>query len=191
MRALEAITTLAAMPGTIRLGALLALLTTVAVLSGCGSDEVSGEIPADKAPALRAALEGVSTAIATDCVEAQQRAQEFEQAVNALPQDPSGELKPPLQDAAKNLRTLVDVQCAAPAEPGTTPSTATTTPTSTTPTTSSTETTSTETTSTDTGTTSTGQTEPPGNGPPGGEPPGNGPPDDGGTGGTGSGGTDG
>ena len=178
------VTTLAAMPGTKRLAASLALLAAVAALSGCGSDEVSGEIPAKNAGDLNAALDDVSAAIASqDCVSAGDAADAFVAAVNQLPQDPSGELKPELQRAGDNLRTLVSDEC---------PSTGTTQTTDTQPTTtqettpSTTEETETSTTTEETQTTTTTTTEETtsgGGGPPGGVPPGQ----DGGTGGSGPG----
>lgn len=180
------VTTLAAMPGTKRLAASLALLAAVAALSGCGSDEVSGEIPAEDALALNEALDGVSASIEADCDQAQEYAQDFVDAVNELPQDPSGELKPELQNAGDHLRTLVATECAA--EPPATTQSTTTTTTSTPTETSTTETSTTDTSTTETSTsttTSTDETTPPGNGN-GGGPPDGGPPGNDGTGGTGS-----
>jgi len=185
-----AITRLAAMPGTNRLPPFLALLFVLAALSGCGSDEISGEIPPDDAAELKSALAGVRAEIEAGCTDpdqAQAQAQAFVNAVNALPEDPSAGLKPELQDAADHLRTLVDSECASTEPPTTTQSTTPTTPTTSAETsTSDTSTTETSTTSTST-TTSTDEPPPPGNGngPPGDGPPG--PPGDGGTGGTGGG----
>jgi hypothetical protein len=192
---MEAITRLAAMPGTNRLRALLGLLAAVAALSGCGSDEISGEIPQENAADLNDALAAVRTATEEsppDCGGAAVGAKQFVDAVNALPADPAAELKAELQDAGENLRTLVEQQCAAteptgpsgtqPQETSPTTSTTTTTTPTTTDTTDTTDTTTTGT------TTSTDETQPPGDGN-GGGPPGGGPPGDGGTGGTGGGGT--
>jgi hypothetical protein len=178
------------MPGTIRLGALLALLAVAMALPGCGSDEVSGEIPADNAADLNSALASVRENIETippDCAEAADQADEFVDAVNQLPLDAGEELKAELRAAGDNLRTLVSDECT---------STGTTTTTEPPPTSSTTEetesTTTDETTATTTTTDETPPDEngggPPGGGPPGGGPPGGGPPgQDGGTGGTGSG----
>ncbi|HXE98844.1 MAG TPA: hypothetical protein VN458_00700 [Solirubrobacterales bacterium] len=173
------------MPGITKLPSLLALLAILAVLPGCGSDEISGEIPPANATVLNDALDGVSTAIADqDCETAASRADEFVNAVNALPANPSADLKPELQAAGDNLRTLVSDECATtePTQPTHTQQPTTSSTTSTT--TSSTEETDTTTTST---TTSTDETEPPGNGqgqgPGSGGPPGQG--TDGGTGDTG------
>jgi hypothetical protein len=178
------VTRLAAMPGITRLPPLLVLLAILAVLPGCGSDDISGEIPQVNATALNQALDGVSSAIATgNCEAAASQAEAFDSAVNRLPADPSADLKPELQDAADNLRTLVDTECVSTetTQPTSTQqetsSTSSTTPT----TTSSTE--ETDTTTTDT-TTSTGETAPPANGQ---GPGGGGPPGHGGTGGTGGG----
>jgi hypothetical protein len=172
------------MPGTIRLGALLALLAVAMALPGCGSDEVSGEIPADNAADLKSALADVRLEIEAGCTDpdqAREQAQAFVDEVNRLPADPSGELKTELQEAADHLRNLVDSECASTEPPTTTQSTAATTDASTTTSstedTTTTEPTTTDTTATDT-TTSTDDAPPPGDGH------GNGP-GDGGTGGTG------
>ncbi|MEK6326611.1 MAG: hypothetical protein AABM66_03670 [Actinomycetota bacterium] len=175
------------MPGTKRLGALLALVAAVVAVSGCGSDEISGEIPTENATRLNAALAGVRTAVdsgPTGCQQAADQTDLFVYEVNRLPADPSAELKAELQAAGDHLRALVDNECALTEPPTTTSITTSTTSTSTP---STTETSTTDTSTTDTTTTSTDQTQPPGNGngngPPGGVPPGQ----DGGTGGTGSG----
>jgi hypothetical protein len=177
------------MPGTNRLPPLLALLFVLAALSGCGSDEISGEIPPDNAPELNAALDAVRTATESsppDCEGAALGAKQFVDAVNALPADPAAELKAELQDAGENLRALVDQQCAAtePTGPsGTQPQETSSTTTSTTDeTTSTTDETST---TTDETSTTTDEQPPPGNGNGGGPPGGGG--TDGGTGGTGGG----
>jgi hypothetical protein len=180
------------MPGTIRLGAVLALLAAAVALPGCGSDEVSGEIPAENAANLNTTLASVRAEIDAGCTDpeqAQDQAQAFVDQVNLLPQA-SGEVKQELQEAADHLRTLVESECATTEEPGTTPDTTPTTDTDTTPTdTTPTETTPTDTTPTDTTpteTTPTDQTPPPSDGD------GGGPPSDGGNGGTGgTGGTGG
>jgi hypothetical protein len=161
---------------------LLALLFVLAAMSGCGSDEVSGEIPPENATELNAALDAVRIATESsppDCEGAALGAEQFVDAVNALPADPAAELKAELQDAGENLRTLVDQQCAAtePTGPsGTQPQETSSTTTSTTD-----ETTST----TDETSTTTDEQPPPGNGNGGGPPGGGG--TDGGTGGTGGG----
>ena len=173
------------MPGTIRLGAVLALLAAAVALPGCGSDEISGEIPPGNATDLNSALASLSEEVATGCTDpgqAQDLAQAFVTQVNLLPQD-SGEVKQELQEAANHLRLLVEEECASTEPTTTTQSTAPATSSSSTET-STTETSTTETSTTETSTgTTTGTDEPPqgnGNGPPDGVPPGNG-----GTGGTG------
>jgi hypothetical protein len=187
-----AITRLAAMPGTNRLPPLLALLFVLAALSGCGSDEIGGEIPQANAEELNASLEAVRAAVETSppqCTTAESNADQFVDEVNGLPADAGTELKTALRDAGENLRVLVDEQCA---------STGTTGPSGREPTSSSTTSSHTTTTSSTTDTTTTSSTEetqPPGNGNRGGSngggPPGGGPPGgggtDGGTGGTGGG----
>ena len=181
------VTRLAAMPGITRLPPLLVLLAILAVLPGCGSDDISGEIPQVNATALNQALDGVSSAIATgNCEAAASQAEAFDTAVNRLPADPSADLKPELQDAADNLRTLVDTECVSTetTQPTSTQQQETSSTSSTTPTTAS-STEETDTTSTGT-TTSTDETEPPANGQ-GQGPGGGGPPGQGGTGGTGGG----
>jgi hypothetical protein len=185
-----AITRLAAMPGTNGLPPLLALLFVLAALSGCGSDEVSGEIPPSNAEELNASLEGVRAAVESSppqCATAQSKADQFVVDVNGLPADAGTELKTALREAGDNLRDLVDEQCASTGATG--PSS--TQPTSSSTTSSTTATTSSTTESTTTTTSSTEETQPQdngngnGGGPPGGGPPGGGP--DGGTGGTGGG----
>jgi hypothetical protein len=187
-------TRLAAMPGTNTLRALLALIAATAALSGCGSDEISGEIPAENAGELKAALAGVRSEIeSSDCDAAASRADQFIDEVNLLPLDAGEELKTELRNAGINLQTLVDNQCAVTQPPPTQDTTTDTTTTTADTTSSTTDTTTTDTT-TDTTTT---DEQPPsgngnGNGPPDGVPPGNGGPGggtDGGTGGTGGGGT--
>jgi hypothetical protein len=170
------------MPGNHGLRALLALAAAGVALSGCGSDEISGEIPAGNAGELNAALDDVRAATESstpNCVDAASAAQQFVNEVNDLPADPTGELKAELQAAGNHLRTLVSDEC----------STATTETTNSRPTTTeetTPSTTSTTTEETQTTTTTTTEETPPDEG--GGGPPGGGPPDGGGTGGT-SGGT--
>lgn len=169
------------MPGTIRLGALLALLAVAVALSGCGSDEVSGEIPQDQAAELNSTLAAVSDDIAAqNCEDAASGAEQFVAQVNDLPMEAGTELKAELREAGEHLGLLVSEECVSTEPSGTTQNTSSTPPTST-PTESSTTESSTTETSTTT-TTSTEDAPPPGNGngPPGGGPPGNG-----GTGGTG------
>jgi hypothetical protein len=173
--------TLAAMPGTNRLRALLALLAAVAALSGCGSDEISGEIPPDNAARLNAALGGVSSAVASqNCEEALSQADQFVAEVNDLPIEAGEELKAELRSAGDHLSTLVSDECPSTGttEPTTEPTT--TEPTTTEPTTTTTTTTTEPTTTTDETqtTTTTDETTPDGNG---------GSPGNGGTGGTGGG----
>jgi hypothetical protein len=181
-------TRLAAMPGTNRLAAFFALLAVLATLSGCGSDEINGEIPPANAQELNAALDAVSAAIASrDCDSAVSQADQFVEEVNQLPADPSAELKPELQRAGDNLQTLVSDEC-----PATSPidETTTTTDETTSPIDETTTTTDETTTTTTTDETTTDEQPPPGNGKPsggnGGGPSGGGG-SGGGTGGTGGG----
>jgi hypothetical protein len=160
-------TRLAAMPGKHGLRALLALAAAAVALSGCGSDEISGEIPAGNAADLEFALGQVRVATEQtppNCPTAVAQADEFVEHVNQLPAT-AEEAKAELQDAADRLRELVDAECTGAGtsgSPTTTPTTTTdttdTTPTDTTPTTN-TDTTTTDTTTTDTTTTTT-QTQP-------------------------------
>ena len=178
-----AVTRLAAMPGTNRLAPLLALLAVLATLSGCGSDEISGEIPAANAQELNDALDAVSFAVESsqDCEAAQDAADQFVEEVNALPADAGTELKTELRKAGDNLRTLVSDRV--PLDRDDRRDRATTTE----PTSSTTDTTTSSTTATTTTTTTTSTTraaKPPGGGN-GGGPPGDGTGD--GTGGTGGG----
>jgi hypothetical protein len=187
------ITRLAAMPGTKRTGALLALAAAIAAVSGCGSNEIGGQIPQTNADELNAALSGVQTAVQStppDCATAASDADQFVRAVNDLPESAGKDLKDALRDAGGNLEQLVSKQCTAP-QTTTTTQTQPTKSSSTTSssTTSSTSTSSTTTTSTSTGTTTTTQTSSQG-GNQGGDGGGEGGGGDGGTGG-GTGGTGG
>jgi hypothetical protein len=176
------------MPPKSRLPALLALAAAVAVLSGCGSgNDINGRIPAANADQLNTELETVRSAVAShDCVTAGSGADGFVQAVNELPATAGADLKEALQEAAANLRTLVNDQC--PPTGATGPSGAQpTASSSTTSTTDSTTSSTTDTTTTST-TSSTEQTQPQGNGNGGGNAGGNG---HGGGSGNGGGGTDG
>src|SRR5436190_3007686 len=104
------------MPGTNRLPALLALVATVAAVSGCGSNDISGEIPPDQASQLSGSLGAVENAIASgDCATASDEASAFVSGVNELPATPTGaELKDALRKAGENLERLVSVQCTTP-----------------------------------------------------------------------------
>jgi hypothetical protein len=169
-----AVIRLAAMPGTKRLPPLLALLAVLAALSGCGSDEISGEIPPENAVRLNASLNEVSAAVegSQDCETAKLAADQFVAEVNALPADAGTELKTALREAGENLGSLVDAQCPATGTSGTTQSTTSTTPTDETTTTTTTDETTTDetTTTTDETTTTTDEQPPPGNGNGGGPP---------------------
>ena len=167
---------------------MLALVATVALLSGCGSDENSGQIPQANADQLNAALDAVSAAVETNppaCDTATSQASAFVDQVNQLPVTAGTDLKEALRGAGENLKQLVNEQCASTGATGpSAPERPTTS--STTPTTSSTTDTTSSTTTTDT-TSSTTTTEEP---PPRGNGNGGGPPGGGGTGG-GTGGTGG
>src|SRR2546428_7193139 len=108
-------TRLAAMPGTNRPTALLALAGVVAILSGCGSgNDINGQIPRANADQLNAALSGVQAAVAStppDCATAASNANQFVQVVNGLPAIAGTDLKTALRDAGGNLQQLVGEQC--------------------------------------------------------------------------------
>ena len=179
------------MPGTNRLLGLLAMVATVAALSGCGSNDINGKIPQSDADELNGALEAVRSDIAAqDCEAASSEADAFINGVNQLPATAGEDLKKALRDAGGNLQQLVADQCTTTQTTPTTStqSTRSSSTTSTRPTTSSStsSTTSTQTTTTTTTTSST-ETAPPESGGGGG---GGGDGGDGGTGG-GSGGTGG
>jgi len=169
---------------------LLALLFVLAALSGCGSDEIGGEIPPSNAVELNDSLEGVRTAVESSppqCATANSNADQFVAAVNELPATAGADLKEALREAGVNLQQLVSDQCAstgATGPSGPQPTSSSTTSSHTTTTSSTTDTTATT-------TSSTQETQPQNNGngngggPPGGGPPGGG--TDGGTGGTGGG----
>jgi hypothetical protein len=174
---------------------LLALLFVLAALSGCGSDEIGGEIPPSDAVSLNTSLEGVSAAVESSppqCTTAESNADQFVADVNELPATAGADLKEALREAGVNLQQLVSDQCAsagATGPSGPQPTSSSTTSSHTTTTSSTTDTTATTTSSTE-------ETQPQGNGngngggPPGGGPPGGGG-TDGGTGGTGGGTGDG
>jgi hypothetical protein len=170
---------------------LLAFLFVLAALSGCGSDEIDGEIPPDNATELNASLERVRTAVESSpplCDTARTEADQFVADVNDLPATAGADLKEALRKAGDNLRFLVDEQCASTGATGPTGPQSTSSST----TSSDTTTTSSTTDTTSTTTSSTEETQPQdngnggGGGPPGGGPPGGGG-TDGGTGGTGGG----
>ena len=74
-------------------------------LSGCGSDEISGEIPQDERRRSNAALRAVRGAVERrDCDAAQTAADQFVAQVNALPADAGDELKAELRAAGENLQ---------------------------------------------------------------------------------------
>jgi hypothetical protein len=147
----------------------VAALSCAAALAGCGSNGITGEIPAPNAQELNSDLEQVRTALANkDCQGAPSAADQFVAQVNELPAEAGEELKSALRDAGRNLTTLVNQTCAStgtsPTEPETTsePTTESPTESDTTPTTTSTS---------STPTTDETETQPNGNG---GEPPGQG-----------------
>jgi len=191
MRAITSPTRLAAMLGTNKPPALLALAGVVAILTGCGSgNDINGQIPQANADELNAALSGVQAAVAStppDCATAASNANQFVQVVNGLPAVAGTDLKTALRDAGGNLQQLVGEQC--PSTGPTGPSGAQPPASSSTPSTSDTTSTSSTTHTTTTSTTSsTEQTQPHGHGNGGGKPGGNGNGGggtDGGTGGTG------
>jgi uncharacterized membrane protein YgcG len=191
----NAITRLAAMLGQKRLAGALAVAAIAVAISACGSSD-SKSIPQEDADQLLSALTAVQTAIDNrECEQAQEQAQNFVQAVNALPETVGTEDKETLRTAGENLEELAaDPNQCKPEPIGTTDVPDTTSSTTSIPP----ETTETTTSSTTTTTTSS---EPPptdsGGGPPtdtGGGPPsdtGGGPPTDTGGGDTGGGDTGG
>jgi outer membrane murein-binding lipoprotein Lpp len=147
----DRLTRLAAMPGTTRLPALLALVAAVAALSGCGSDdEIGGQVPPANADQLTAALNAVRSDVeAGQCDAAASEARAFVEAVNGLPVTATAELKDALRDAGGNLQQLVSEECPATGATGPTgEQTTTADTTSSTTTSSSTTTTSSSTTET-------------------------------------------
>ena len=157
----SAATRLAAMPGQKRLAGALAAVAVAVAISACGSSGDNATIPPENANQLTAALNGVQDAVdAQDCQLAKQRAHDFINAVNELPDTVGTADKDALRSAGENLEKLASnpSQCV--------PSTGTTglpgqQTTSTTQSTTSVPTTTVPTTTT---TTSTTQTTPPENG---------------------------
>ena len=144
---MDALSRLAAMPGTCRLSGVLAAAATAVALTGCGSDG-GGEIPAADANQLLSQLDAVESAVAQgDCTTATEAANGFAAQVDQLPADTFSDsnVRSKLVAASANLVGLVPLQC----EQGTTGAsgeTGTVEQTSTTEATTSTTTTTTDTT---------------------------------------------
>jgi hypothetical protein len=170
MSATERITTLAAMPGSHRLGALATIAAATALLSGCGGSD-DGTIAGSAATELNSELTAAQTACAQgDTAGVRTHARAFLGLVENLPDTAGADLKGALRDGGHSLEGLANPEdCKVP--PFGTSDIQNTPP----PTTS----TSTET-STSTSTTSTTTKSNPSSG---GQPPGQ----DGGSGGTGTG----
>lgn len=203
---LRSITRLAAMPGKKRLAALLVIGLAATAMSACGSSDTPKTLSQEEANVLLVKLGAVQTAEATGrCAAIKATAQDYVDAVNALPESAGTQVKTQLRDAGAHIEELVTndpTQCRQPSGASGSTGTETTSTTSSTIPTTPTDTTTTSTTSTTT--TSTQEPPPSGGGdqgggaPPGqtgGGPPGQtggGPPGQtgGGTGGgTGTGGT--
>ena len=90
-----------------RLAVVLALAAAVAGATGCGSNEINGQLTPDQASALIADLDAVqSAAEAGQCGSAASGADRFVLEVNNLPEEAGTELKKALRDAGTNLKTL-------------------------------------------------------------------------------------
>lgn len=172
---LSAITRLAAMPGKKRLAAVLAIGAVATAVSACGSSDTPKTLSQEEANVLIAKLAAVQTAEATGkCAAIKATAQDFVDAVNALPEAAGTQVKTDLRDAGEHIETLATdpSNCQQPSGASgdtgvdTTSSTATSTiPTTTTPPTA-------ETTTSTTTTSSTPEPPPSGGGEGGGAPPG-------------------
>jgi hypothetical protein len=186
----SALNRLAAMPGQKRLAGALAAVAVVMAISACGSSSSNSTIPQGNANELMADLNGVQSAVdARQCNLATQRARDFLDAVDKLPDTVTPDDKAKLLKAGQNLESQAqDPQQCKPEAPTGTSGLTGTHPTTTNETTTSTPVvpTTTETTTTSTSTTST-PPEPSGNGG-GGETSGGGSSSTGGGGETGGGG---
>jgi hypothetical protein len=100
------VTRLAAMPGAIRKSLLVCVFALALALAGCGSDD-EGTIPPSDAENLLNQLAAVQSAVSEgDCDFAQEHAEEFAGAVEALPNDVEPKVAEELSKAAGNLETL-------------------------------------------------------------------------------------
>lgn len=155
VRPRSAATRLAAMPGQKRLAGALAAVAAAMAISACGSSGDNQTISPENANELTSALNAVQAAVESrNCDLAEQRAHDFIDAVNALPDTVGTEDKDKLRSAGENLEKLAQdpAQCKPPPpKTGTTDlggveptDTATKPPTTTATTTSSTTTTTTQ-----------------------------------------------
>jgi hypothetical protein len=89
------------------LAALIAVAATVTAASGCGSNEIKGNLTPDQASALVTDLDDVQRAAeANDCRTARAAADRFVAAVNVLPAGAGIKLKAALRDAGTKLKIL-------------------------------------------------------------------------------------
>jgi hypothetical protein len=108
------------MPGQKRLAGALAVAAVAVAISACGSSDDQTLTP-DEAQRLTSALSAVEAAINNrDCDLAQQRASDFVDAVNELPETVGTEDKETLRDAGENLEELAaDPNQCKPEQPAT------------------------------------------------------------------------
>ncbi len=143
------------MPGQKRLAGALAAVAVAVAISACGSSNSDQTIDQADANRLISELNGVQDAVdSRDCKRAKQRADEFVNSVNELPETVGTDNKETLRNAGANLEKLASDpnQCNPQQTTGTTgfqgDTTESTTTTPTVPTASETTTTSTATTTT-------------------------------------------
>ncbi len=105
---LERVTSIAPMPGPLRIVVLGAVAATL--IAGCGSDD--GTIPREDGEDLLATLEAVdSNTSQGNCPQAQAQAESFKGKVNELPASVDDEVKQGLQQAADQLVSLAANDC--------------------------------------------------------------------------------
>jgi hypothetical protein len=95
------------MPGRPKIALLACVGALVIALSGCGSDDEGGTIPSDASDNLISLLDAVEDNVAGgNCELARKQADEFVDAVNALPADVGEEVKSGLRDGGSQLAEL-------------------------------------------------------------------------------------
>jgi hypothetical protein len=95
------------MPGSPKIGLLACVCTLALALAGCGSDDEGGTIPSTDSENLISLLDAVEDNVAGgNCELAQKQAEEFVDAVNALPAEVGEEVKSGLRDGGSQLAEL-------------------------------------------------------------------------------------
>ena len=107
----ESVTSIAAMPGSLRNAVLGAVAATA--IAGCGSDD--GTIPPDNASNLISQLDAIESNFENqECEQALDHAETFKSNVNLLPASVEDEVKEGLQQTADRLVNLAESDCETP-----------------------------------------------------------------------------